>query len=68
MRFEADQTTVKVLLVVPGYELPPLRSDELFGLAANMTTTLAFVDTVGHWLDYDNRVVLPTVRTLLGAT
>jgi hypothetical protein len=67
-RLAAEKTTVKVLLVAPGYELPPLRSDELFGLTANMTTTLAFVDTVGHWLDYDNRVILPTVRTLLSAT
>lgn len=67
-RFVGDQITVKILLVAPGYELPPLRSDELFGLTANVTTTMAFVDTVGHWLDHDNRVLLPAVRTLLGAT
>jgi len=56
---------VNTIFVVPGYELPKLRADEQFGMTAAMTTTLAFADTVGHWLDRDNRILLPVVRSLL---
>jgi actin-like ATPase involved in cell morphogenesis len=56
---------VKTILVVSGYELPTLRADEQFSMT-DMTTTLAFADTVGHWLDRDdNRILLPVVRSLL---
>ena len=65
-RLAGRGVVVKTILVVRGYELPVLRSDEQFALTTMMTTTFAFVDTVGHWLDNDNWIVLPTIRNLLG--
>jgi hypothetical protein len=57
---------VKTVLVVNGYELPVLRSDEQFSMTSVMTTSVAFVDTVGHWLDEDNRILLRVVDPLFG--
>jgi len=63
-----DSVLVKTILVVPGYELPSLNASEQFALTAPLTTTQAFVDTVGHWLDRDNRILVPVMRGLLGGS
>jgi actin-like ATPase involved in cell morphogenesis len=59
------QVLIKTILVVPGYELPALTASENFRMTAPMTTTQAFADTVGHWLDQDNRISVRVMRALL---
>jgi hypothetical protein len=53
---------VKAVQVVPGHRLPTLRLDELFAMSAPMTTTMAFADTVGHWLSEESTLQLRTLR------
>jgi hypothetical protein len=56
---------VKTILVVPGYEFPALSANEQFDITSVMTTTLAFADTVGHWLDHDEPDRAPIARRLM---
>lgn len=67
-RLARANATFKTILVVPGHQVPTLRFDEQFAMTSMMTTYLTFVDTVGHWLDQDNRIVLPAISSLLGDT
>jgi actin-like ATPase involved in cell morphogenesis len=60
------RVTVKAILVAPGHALPVIPANEQFGLPATMTTALVFADTIGPWLEKENRIELPAIRSLLG--
>lgn len=58
-------SSVRSILVVPGFVPPKVSASELFDMQAFITTEIGIKDIIGPWLERDNRVCMPVLQKLL---